>query len=169
MALRVVKFGGTSVADLEKIRRAAMVVRTLKQDGHNVIAVVSAMAGETERLVTMARAFSGSHNVQEYDTVVAAGEQASAGLLALALQESGVAARSWLGWQIPIHTDSKYTTARITHIAAERLLHCLEEGCVCVVAGFQGLAPGQRVSTLGRGRLGPKCGCVGSGIARREL
>jgi aspartate kinase len=113
--------------------------------------VVSAMAGETNRLVGFCRSASVLHDAREYDAVVSAGEQVTAGLLAIVLQDMGVNARSWLGWQIPVSTDSAHGVARITDIRAGILLERLAQGQVAVVAGFQGLAPDNRISTLGRG------------------
>ena len=147
----VMKFGGSSVADLDRIRCAARRIKSECDDGHQVAVVVSAMAGETNRFSDFCRRLAPLHDVREYDAVVAAGEQVSAGLLAIALQDMGVMARSWAGWQIPIHTDSVHGRARITHVATEEILPSLLRGEVPVVTGFQGVAPNGRVATLGRG------------------
>ena len=151
MARLVMKFGGTSVADLDRIRNVARHVRREVGDGHEVAVVVSAMAGETNRLVALCRAASILHDAREYDAVVASGEQVTAGLLAIVLQNMGINARSWLGWQLPIVTDAAHGVARISDIRTETILERFAEGQVAVIAGFQGLAPKNRISTLGRG------------------
>jgi aspartate kinase len=151
MARLVMKFGGTSVGDLDRIRDVARHVEREVKAGNEVAVVVSAMAGETNRLVELCRSASVLHDAREYDAVVSCGEQVTAGLLAIVLQDLGVNARSWLGWQIPISTDSGHGAARITDIRADTLLERLGQGQVVVVAGFQGLAPDNRISTLGRG------------------
>ncbi len=151
MARLVLKFGGTSVADIPRIRNVARHVKREVDAGHQVAVVVSAMAGFTNQLVGWTREAAPLHDAREYDTVVAAGEQITTGLLAIALQEMGVNARSWLGWQIPIRTDTAHGAARIIDIDARLLIERLEQGQVAVVAGFQGLAPDNRVATLGRG------------------
>jgi aspartate kinase len=147
----VMKFGGTSVADLDRIRNVAARVKREVQAGNQVAVVVSAMAGATNTLVGWCQALSPLHDAREYDTVVATGEQVTTGLLAIALQEIGVEARSWQGWQIPIHTDNAHGKARITGIDGSDLIHRMEKGHVAVVAGFQGVAPNHRITTLGRG------------------
>jgi aspartate kinase len=151
MARLVMKFGGTSVADLDRIRNVARHVRREVGAGHEVAVVVSAMAGETNKLVALCRAASVLHDAREYDSVVASGEQVTAGLLAIVLQDMGINARSWLGWQLPISTDAAHGVARITDIRTEGLLERLAQGQVAVIAGFQGLAPKNRIATLGRG------------------
>ncbi len=151
MSRLVMKFGGTSVADIDRIRNVARHVRREVNAGHHVAVIVSAMAGETNELVALCRSASILHDAREYDAVVSAGEQVTAGLLAIALQDMGINARSWLGWQIPISTDSAHGVARITDIRADVLLERLTQGQVAVIAGFQGLAPDNRISTLGRG------------------
>ena len=151
MARLVMKFGGTSVADLDRIRNVARHVRREVNAGHEVAVVVSAMAGETNKLVGLCRSASILHDAREYDAVVSAGEQVTAGLLAIVLQEIGINARSWFGWQIPISTDSAHGGARITDVRADVLLERLAQGQVAVIAGFQGLAPNNRIATLGRG------------------
>jgi aspartate kinase len=147
----VMKFGGTSVADLDRIREVALRVKREHSAGNQVAVVVSAMAGTTNQLVGWCQALAPLHDAREYDTVVATGEQVTAGLLAIALQEVGVDARSWQGWQIPIHTDTAHAKARILAIDGGDLIERMGRGQVAVVAGFQGLAPDNRVATLGRG------------------
>jgi aspartate kinase len=151
MARLVMKFGGTSVADVERIGNVARHVRREVDAGHQVAVVVSAMAGTTNQLVAWTRAAASLHDAREYDTVVAAGEQVTSGLLAIALQALGVNARSWQGWQIPIRTDAAHGAARIAEIDGSRLVERLERGQVAVVSGFQGLGPDNRIATLGRG------------------
>ncbi|MBU6474140.1 MAG: aspartate kinase, partial [Alphaproteobacteria bacterium] len=151
MAKIVMKFGGTSVADLERIRHVATLAKREVDAGHQVAVVVSAMSGETNKLVGWTRELSPLHDAREYDTVVAAGEQITAGLTAVALSAIGVSARSWLGWQIPIHTSAMHGSARIEGIEPERLNERLAQGQVAVIAGFQGIARDNRISTLGRG------------------
>lgn len=151
MARIVQKFGGTSVADLDRIRNAALRVKRAVDAGDQVAVVVSAMSGETNRLVDLVRAASPLHDAREYDAVVASGEQVTAGLMAIVLQEMGVAARSFLGWQIPLYTDGLHGRARILDVEGELLIERLEKGQVAVIAGFQGVSPENRVTTLGRG------------------
>src|ERR1700735_712097 len=151
MARIVMKFGGASVADLDRVRNVAARVKREVDAGNQVAVVVSAMAGVTNQLVSHCQGLSLLHDAREYDTVVATGEQVTTGLLAIALQEIGVEARSWQGWQIPIRTDNAHGKARILDIDGEDLIHRMEKGHVAVVAGFQGIAPNRRVTTLGRG------------------
>jgi len=151
MARLVMKFGGTSVADVERIKNVARHVKREVDQGHEVAVVVSAMAGTTNQLVAWTRATASLHDAREYDAVVAAGEQVTSGLLAIALQDIGINARSWLGWQIPIQTDASHGAARILDIDGERLIERLAQGQVAVIAGFQGIGPDNRVATLGRG------------------
>jgi aspartate kinase len=151
MARIVQKFGGTSVAGLDRIKNVARKVEAEVLAGHQVAVVVSAMAGVTNQLVDYCRGISRMFDAREYDAVVATGEQVTSGLLALALQEIGVSARSWLGWQIPVRTDDVHAKARILSIDTAELDRRLRSGEVAVVAGFQGLAPNQRITTLGRG------------------
>jgi len=151
MALIVQKFGGTSVADLDRIRNVAQRVKAEVDQGHQVAVVVSAMAGTTNQLVAWASDIGPLHDAREYDTIVATGEQVTVGLLAIALQNIGIDARSWLGWQIPVRTDEIHGAARIEAIDTELMKQRLEAGQVAVVAGFQGLAPDNRITTLGRG------------------
>jgi aspartate kinase len=151
MARIVQKFGGTSVADIARIKSVALRVKREVDAGNEVAVVVSAMAGATNQLVDWARQTSTLHDAREYDVVVASGEQVTSGLLAMALQDIGVNARSWLGWQIPVHTDGVHGKARIADIATDDIIRRMKEGQVAVVAGFQGLAADNRVTTLGRG------------------
>ena len=151
MARLVMKFGGTSVADVDKIRNVAGRVKREVDQGHQIAVVVSAMAGVTNQYVGWTRDISRLADPVECDVVLAAGEQVTAGLLAVALQEMGVKARSWLGWQIPIETDDLYGKARIRAIPGDALIGRLEAGEVAVVAGFQGRSDANRVTTLGRG------------------
>jgi len=151
MARLVMKFGGTSVADIERIRNVAAHVKREADAGNEVAVVVSAMAGTTNQLVAWTREMARFHDAREYDTVVAAGEQITVGLLAIALQDMGVNARSWLGWQVPVKTDTAHGAARIADIQADTILERFVQGQVAVVAGFQGVAPDNRIATLGRG------------------
>ena len=151
MALLVQKFGGTSVADLDRIRAVAQRVKQEVDAGHQVAVVVSAMAGTTNQLVAWARDIGPIHDAREYDTIVASGEQITVGLLAIALQNIGVDARSWLGWQVPFHTDGVHSAARIEHIETASIAERLDKGQVVVAAGFQGISPEGRITTLGRG------------------
>jgi aspartate kinase len=151
MSRLVMKFGGTSVADIDCIRNVALRIKRAHDAGNEVAVVVSAMAGTTNQLVAWCQALSPLHDAREYDAVVATGEQVTAGLLAIALQSLGIDARSWLGWQIPLRSDDAHGRARIEHIAAAALLERMQAGHVPVVAGFQGVAPDGRVTTLGRG------------------
>jgi aspartate kinase len=145
------KFGGTSVADLDRIRNVANRVKKEVDAGNQVSVFVSAMAGTTDRLVGYVEGISPMHDAREYDTVVSAGEQITAGLLAIALQDIGVPARSWLGWQIPMRTNKVHSAARIEDIGTEELISRMEDGTVCVIAGFQGISEDNRITTLGRG------------------
>jgi aspartate kinase len=151
MARIVMKFGGTSVANIERIKNVARHVKREVDNGHEVAVVVSAMSGKTNELVGWARETSILHDAREYDAIVASGEQVTSGLLAIALQDIGINARSWQGWQIPIKTDNAHGAARILDIDGSELIRRFGEGQVAVIAGFQGLAPDNRLSTLGRG------------------
>jgi aspartate kinase len=152
MSFVVMKFGGTSLADLERIRNVACHVKREVDAGNKVAVVVSAMAGVTNQLVAWVREAAPLHDAREYDSVVATGEQVTAGLLAIVLQSLGIPARSWQGWQIPIVTDNAHGAARIKEIPGARVRERLEQGEVAVVTGFQGIEPERsRVSTLGRG------------------
>jgi aspartate kinase len=147
----VQKFGGTSVANIERIRAAARRVKAEVDAGNQVAVVVSAMSGATNQLVDWTRQMAKLHDAREYDVVVASGEQVTIGLMAIALQELGINARSWMGWQVPIKTDDVHGRARIQDIPAGELEKRLADGQVPVVAGFQGIGPDNRVTTLGRG------------------
>ena len=151
MGLLVMKFGGTSVADIDRIRNVARHVKREVDAGNRCAVVVSAMAGFTNQLVEWARQASPVHDVREYDMVVASGEQITSGLLAIVLQFMGIPARSWLGWQVPIKTDNEHSVARIVEIPASELKERLAIGEVAVIAGFQGISPHGRITTLGRG------------------
>jgi aspartate kinase len=151
LARIVMKFGGTSMAGTERIRRVANIVRRQQAAGHEVAVVVSAMAGETDRLVTFCREANPLYDPAEYDVVVASGEQVTSGLLALTLQALGCKARSWLGWQMPIHTDDAHAKARIGEIDSAALLASMAAGEIAVIPGFQGLTGSNRITTLGRG------------------
>lgn len=151
MARIVKKFGGTSVGDIDRIQNVARRVAKAVGEGHEVAVVVSAMAGVTNQLIGYCRSAAAFHDAREYDTVVAAGEQITAGLLAITLQEMGIPARSFLGWQIPLRTNSVHGAARIEDIDPSVLDACFKEGRVAVVAGFQGLGDDNRITTLGRG------------------
>lgn len=151
MARIVQKFGGTSVANTDRIKAVALRVKAEVDAGHEVAVTLSAMAGETNKLVEYVTAMSSLYDAREYDTVVSSGEQVTAGLLALALQDLGVSARSWMGWQIPLRTDDVHGKARIEKIETDELEVRLSRGEVCVIAGFQGLGPDNRITTLGRG------------------
>ena len=164
MSLLVLKFGGTSVADLDRIRNVAAHVKREVDAGHACAVVVSAMAGQTNQLVTWveeawgfkARSEAGNepsalYDCREYDAVVSSGEQVTSGLLALVLQSMDVNARSWQGWQIPVRTDAAHQKARITGVEVGELKASMQGGEVAVCAGFQGIAPSNRIATLGRG------------------
>lgn len=155
----VMKFGGTSVADLDRIRNAAQKVKREVENGYDVAVVVSAMSGKTNELVGWVRDASkpedtggpGLYDAREYDAVVSSGENVTAGLMALTLQEMGVPARSWQGWQVPVRTTSAHGAARIEAIETDNLDAKFKEGMHAVIAGFQGIAPDGRIATLGRG------------------
>ncbi|MDO6728661.1 aspartate kinase [Marinovum sp. 2_MG-2023] len=152
MPLLVMKFGGTSVATLDRIRRAAKRVGVEVAKGYDVIVIVSAMAGETNKLVGLVNETSPLFDAREYDSIVSSGENVTAGLMALTLQEMDVPARSWQGWQVPLRTTDTHAAARITEIPTDNINAKFAEGMqVAVVAGFQGIGPDGRVTTLGRG------------------
>lgn len=158
MARIVMKFGGTSVADLNRIHNVARHVKREVDAGHEVAVVVSAMSGKTNELVgwvenmpKVAGSNAPFYDAREYDAVVASGEQVTSGLLAIALQSMGINARSWQGWQLPIKTDNAHGAARILEIDGADVIRRMGEGQVAVVAGFQGLGPDNRLATLGRG------------------
>ncbi len=151
MALIVQKYGGTSVADLERINAVADRVAATVEAGNGVAVIVSAMAGVTDQLVAWVRDVAPLHDAREYDAVVSTGEQVTAGLLALALQSRGVSARSWLGWQVPIHTSGAHGAARIEDVDPRALRERIMSREVPVIAGFQGVGPRRRITTCGRG------------------
>jgi aspartate kinase len=151
MSKVVMKFGGTSVANIDRIRHVATLVKREVDRGNQVAVTVSAMAGETNKLVAWTRELSPMHDAREYDVVVASGEQVSAGLMAIALQAIGVTARSWMGWQIPVRTSSVHASARIEGIDPTEINKRLANGETAVVAGFQGIASDNRITTIGRG------------------
>ncbi len=152
MPVLVMKFGGTSVASLDKIKSAAERVAFEVSAGHSVIVIVSAMAGKTNELVELVNATSPLYDAREYDAVVSSGENETAGLMALTLQKMDIPARSWQGWQVPVKTSSAHSSARIEEIPTENIMTKFSDGMrVAVVAGFQGLSESGRVTTLGRG------------------
>ena len=151
MARIVMKFGGTSVADCDRIRNVALRVKAEFERGNEVAVVVSAMSGVTNRLVGYVKDIDPLYDPVEYDAVVSAGEQVTSGLLALALKRLGLKSRSWTGWQIPLVTDNAHGQARIERIETEALEKSMTAGEIAVVAGFQGVDADGRVSTLGRG------------------
>ncbi|KAB2656708.1 aspartate kinase [Brucella tritici] len=171
MARIVMKFGGTSVADLERIYNVARHVKREVEAGNQVAVVVSAMSGKTNELVGWVQnmpkvcgASSPFYDAREYDTIVASGEQVTSGLLAIALQSIGVDARSWQGWQIPIKTDNAHGAARIQDIDGSEIIRRMEMGQVAVVAGFQGIGPDNRVATLGRGGSDTSAVAIAAGV-----
>lgn len=145
------KFGGTSVANIERIRNVALRVKREVDSGRQVAVVVSAMSGKTNELVGWCKELSALHDWREYDLVVSSGELVTSGLLAIALQTLGVPARSWAGWQLPIRTTDMHGSAAIQEVVTDKLIARLDQGEVAVIAGFQGVASDGRVSTLGRG------------------
>jgi aspartate kinase len=161
MSRLVMKFGGTSVGDVDRIARVARIVAAERKPGRGLAVVVSAMAGETDRLVGLARGAAGEGGNKsplaaaefndEYDVVVSAGEQVTTGLLALALRRLGIPARSWQNWQIPFRTDAAHSKARVADIPGERIGASIDQGVVAVVPGFQGVTDDERITTLGRG------------------
>src|SRR6201995_449831 len=177
MATIAMKFGGTSVADIERIRHVATLVKREVERGNKVAVVVSAMAGETNKLVAWTneaakapvggrdgRVLQAIPDQREYDVVVAAGEQVTSGLLAITLNAIGVKARSWLGWQVPILTSAVHGSGRSEGVPATEMAAAMARGEVAVVAGFQGVAPGTRISTLGRGGSDTSAVAVAAGI-----
>lgn len=152
MPTLVMKFGGTSVATLDRIRRAAKRVGVEVSKGYDVIVIVSAMSGETNKLVGYVNETSPLYDAREYDAIVSSGENVTAGLMALTLQEMDVPARSWQGWQVPVKTTDAHAAARIEEIPTDNIRAKFGEGMkVAVVAGFQGIGPDGRITTLGRG------------------
>ncbi len=168
MARIVQKFGGTSMGGLDRIRNAARRVRAAVGAGDRVAVVVSAMAGDTDRLDRLTRKMARLHDAREYDVVVASGEQTSAGLMALALQDLGVPARSWLAWQLPIRTDGTHGRARIEGIDTGEIRRRMDGGEVAVVAGFQGVSPRRRLTTLGRGGSDASAVALASALGARR-
>jgi len=151
MALIVHKYGGTSMGSVERIKNVAARVAKWHRAGHRMVVVPSAMSGETNRLLGLAKEISAQPNPRELDMIASTGEQVSVGLLALALQQAGVDAISYTGWQVPVKTDSAFTKARINSIDGQRVLRDLEAGKVVVITGFQGIDPDGHITTLGRG------------------
>lgn len=151
MALIVQKYGGTSVANIEKIENVAQKVIRTKQAGHDVAVVLSAMAGETERLIQLAFRAAGDPDKREYDALISTGEQVTVTLLAMILRKLGYPARSFLGFQVKIHTDRAYSQARIVRVDAETIKNELGKGTIAVIAGFQGVDDENNITTLGRG------------------
>jgi aspartate kinase len=151
MSRLVLKFGGTSVGDVDRIKNVARKVEAEVRAGHQVAVVVSAMSGVTNQLVKYCNAIDPLHDAAEYDVVVASGEQVTSGLLAMALQSIGIRSRSWQGWQVPIRSDDTFGKARIADVGTDALLAAMAEGVVPVVPGFQGVTGGGRITTLGRG------------------
>jgi len=151
MALIVQKFGGTSVANIEKIKNVAEKVIKVKQAGHQVVVVLSAMAGETDRLINLAHSATDLPDEREYDSLISTGEQVTVTLLAIVLNAMGCKARSFLGFQVKILTDQAYKKARISLIDTENIKKELKKGTVIVVAGFQGVDKDNNITTLGRG------------------
>jgi aspartate kinase len=167
MGRLVMKFGGTSVGSIERIRNVARHVEREVKAGHQVAVVVSAMAGTTDQLIGWTREAASICDAREYDAVVAAGEQITSGLLAIILQDMGIPARSWLGWQIQVKTDGVHGSARIQDIDATELTNRLDQGQVAVIAGFQGVGPDRRVTTLGRGGSDTSAVAVAAAIGAR--
>jgi aspartate kinase len=151
MAKLVAKFGGTSVADIERIEHAADKIKREVDAGHQVAVVVSAMSGVTNSLIEYCSDINSLYDTREYDSIVSSGEQVTAGLMALALQKRGISARSWLGWQVPILCTDLHGRARILNIDAEEINKRIEQNEVAVLAGFQGITAAGRIATLGRG------------------
>ncbi len=151
MSLYVLKFGGTSVGNIERIRRIASRVVSFRRAGHDLAVVVSAMQGETDRLIRLCREITDSPSPREYDVLVSTGEQVSCALLSMAIQKLGVPAESLLAHQIHIHTDEEHSKAEIRQVDADRIKRCIDDGKIAVVAGFQGLNSKDDITTLGRG------------------
>ncbi|CAA0101656.1 Aspartate kinase [Starkeya nomas] len=165
MARLVMKFGGTSVANIERIRNVARHVKREVEAGHQVAVVVSAMSGKTNELVGWVRETSVLHDAREYDAIVASGEQVTSGLLAVALQDMGIPARSWQGWQLPISTDDAHGSARILDVNGDEIVARFAQGEVAVIAGFQGMhLPSGRITTLGRGGSDTSAVAIAAGI-----
>lgn len=168
MSLFVHKYGGTSMGSVERIQNVAKRVAKWHAAGHQVVVVPSAMAGETNRLLGMAKEISDMPDGRELDMLAATGEQASSALLALALQKEGISARSYTGWQVAVHTDSAYTKARITSIESERIQADLDAGRVVVVTGFQGIDDEGHITTLGRGGSDTSAVAIAAALKAQE-
>ncbi len=164
MARIVMKFGGTSVANIERIQNVARHVKREVDAGHEVAVVVSAMSGVTNQLVAWCREAMASYDHSEYDAVVASGEQVTSGLLAIALHSLGIDARSYQGWQIALKTDSTHGSARIAEVEGAQIIAGMKKGQVAVIAGFQGVSPDGRISTLGRGGSDTSAVAVAAGV-----
>lgn len=168
MSLIVQKYGGTSMGSVERIKNVARRVAKWHAAGHKVVVVPSAMAGETNRLLSLAREISPQPDGRELDMIAATGEQASSGMLAIALQAEGVPARSYAGWQVPVRTDSSHTKARIKSIDDKRVLADLDAGRVVIVTGFQGVDDDGHITTLGRGGSDTSAVAVAAAIKADE-
>ena len=168
MSLIVHKYGGTSMGSVERIKNVARRVAKWHAAGHQVVVVPSAMAGETNRLLGLAREITPQPDGRELDMIAATGEQASSGLLAIALQAEGVSARSYAGWQVPVRTDSSFTKARISSIDDARIRGDLDAGRVVIVTGFQGIDPDGHITTLGRGGSDTSAVAVAAAIKADE-
>jgi len=164
MALIVQKYGGTSVADLERIANVARKVAACKDEGNDVVVVVSAMAGETDRLINVAKKIASAPSERELDALLATGEQVTVALLAITLESMGYRAKSYLGWQIPLVTDSAFGSARISDIRKDAMMEDLAGGCIVVVAGFQGIDEHGSITTLGRGGSDTSAVAVAAGL-----
>ncbi len=151
MSRLVMKFGGTSVADVGRIHEVARRVKAEADAGHEIAVVVSAMAGTTDQLINWTADVANLHDAREFDVVVSTGEQITSGLMAMALQDLGLTARSWLAWQLPVRTDGVHGSARILDIEAAEVGARMAKGEIAVMAGYQGLAPDNRLTTIGRG------------------
>ena len=147
----VLKFGGTSVGTIEKIKNVANIIKKRHNEGNEIIVIVSAMSGVTDDLVTQSRVISKNFDDKELDVLLSSGEQVSSSLLSGAIIDSGLKARSWLGWQIPIFTDDNYTSSQIMKIKTDGILSFISDGGIAVIAGFQGISKDNRITTLGRG------------------
>ena len=147
----LLKFGGTSLSDINQIQNIASKIKSISDQGHELIVVVSAMSGYTNELISMVSEVSSKYDPQEYDVIVSSGEQISAGLLSISLKEIGLAARSWLGWQVPILTEGIHSFSRIKDIDVTAIEDCLKDKQIPVICGFQGVSSKNRISTLGRG------------------
>jgi aspartate kinase len=165
MARLVLKFGGTSVGDIARIRKVARLVQSQIESGNEIAVVVSAMAGETNKLVALAREAQKVPDLREYDVVISTGEQVTIGLMALALRDIGVSSQSFLGWQIPLRTDAQQGNAWIEQVEGEKLSALMKQGIVPVIAGFQGIGPDGSVTTLGRGGSDTTAVAVAAAVA----